>query len=36
MFRIVFILVDFSFDKYEVSFLILFDNFWLKFDFIIY
>ena len=25
-------LVDFSFDEYEVSFFILFDNFWLKVD----
>ena len=31
-----FILVDFSFDRYEVSFLVFFDNFWLKIDFIQY
>jgi hypothetical protein len=29
-------LVDSSFDEYEVSFLIFFDNFWLKVDFIRY
>jgi hypothetical protein len=27
-----FFLGDFSFDEYEVSFLILFENFWLKID----
>ena len=31
-----FIFVDFSFDWYEVSFLIFFDKFWLKVDFILY
>jgi hypothetical protein len=29
-------LVGFSFDQYDVSFLIFFDNFWLKVDFILY
>jgi hypothetical protein len=36
MFRIQFILVDFTFDKYDVSFLIIFHNFWLKVDFILH
>jgi hypothetical protein len=27
-------LVDFSFDEYEVSFIIFFDNLWMKVDFI--
>jgi len=31
-----FILVDFSFDEYELSFLIFFDVSWLKVDFIRY
>jgi hypothetical protein len=31
-----FLLVDFSFNEYEVSFLILFGNFWLRIDFIQY
>jgi hypothetical protein len=29
-------LVDFSFDEYEMSFLNFFDNFWLKINFIQY
>jgi hypothetical protein len=34
MFRIEFFLLDFSFDEYEMSFFIFFDNFWLKVNFI--
>jgi hypothetical protein len=36
IFRIESFLVDFSFDEYEVSVLIYFDNFWLKVNFIHY